>query len=45
MIRGSLVQNYHDTIDEEPITPEVASEIIRGEWTTRPTYADTTAEE
>ena len=45
MIRVSLVQNYHNTIDEELITPEVASGTIRGEWKNRPTYADATAEE
>ena len=40
-----MIQNYHDTIDYEHITPAVASETIRGEWKSQPSHADTRPEE
>ncbi len=36
-----MVQDYHDTIDYEHITPERAAETVRGAWQSRPTHADT----
>lgn len=35
-----MIQNYHDTIDHEHLTPELASETIRGVWQSQPTHAD-----
>jgi hypothetical protein len=35
-----LVQNYHDTIKYERITPELAAEVLQGVWETQPTHAD-----
>jgi 4-amino-4-deoxy-L-arabinose transferase-like glycosyltransferase len=35
-----MVQNYHDTIDHEHLTPELASDTIRSAWQRQPTHAD-----
>jgi len=35
-----MVQDYRDTIEHEHITPELASETIRGVWQNQPTHAD-----
>ena len=35
-----MVQDYHDTIDYEHITPELVADTIRGTWEKQPTHAD-----
>ena len=37
-----MIQNYHDTIEHEHLTPELASDTIRSTWQRQPTHADAT---
>jgi hypothetical protein len=40
-----MLQNYHDTIDYEHITPALAAETIRGVWQSQPTHAQARPED